>query len=779
MLVDPDDKQQLLKAIQLNSSLWGGTYNPVIPAYRKQPYFLRKDFSRASAKDYVQGYITAFDPDILVQFCTEVPDYIKETNLDIIKSSEVWRDVFKEKRSLSPRYGIGIFEVLDQIYQDHFRYASKYPIQISAPSFSKKDELLWSTIVGNLNEDVRGTVLEYYGEALEVNSDRVSMSDFSSIFQGSNFFPRRISQQYIDTNSSSGIFRAYVYYFDSSKFIDLVDYWNLRAAGRPVFPFPIQYQDNESVRTELVKFLRHYRRPWRHQSETFDHASIVKSHSARMEDMKTVMEDVSDALLMPEKGTHYYSFRHYPRIWNDWARVPDGIDPDTLTHKREDIDIHTEIQDKIRFKPVLPEFSSKFGYSGNPRCGNDVDVRIYGSSVPFADVMPPANTDHVIRAISGITSYKEWRVGRRGLVHLAKDQYTEHWEIPTAENVFLAWLKDDGWSLEISTPGKLARNLYMKLDGFSRIMANEKTVRLLEHLNGGRVNKNLKIDDRAISSELRTAEIGQLHNVLGESRFNYFLEHGAFQLGCEVQCPHCDRRSWHDLNSLHDIITCQKCSEAFDANKTLSDSRWKYKTAGAFSVSSYGEGSFSVLITTSFLNDRHLPGVTFSPVFSFKAEKGNKKLESDFGGFIRESSYGDVYIAPVFGECKSYNEFKDADFRKMKSIAKQYPGSVIVFATLREKFTSKELKQLKSIVNQGRKYWKNEKPRNPVLILTGKELFSNDSPPRCWNDANKKKFDRIHGLLDLCNATQQIYLKMPSWHDEWREEFEKKRKKKI
>jgi hypothetical protein len=61
--------------------------------------------------------------------------------------------------------------------------------------------------------------------------------------------------------------------------------------------------------------------------------------------------------------------------------------------------------------------------------------------------------------------------------------------------------------------------------------------------------------------------------------------------------------------------------------------------------------------------------------------------------------------------------------------------------------------------------------------LTGTELLSFYRAPRCWDDALKQRFSRVHGLMELCNATQQIYLKLPSWHTDWQEKWEKRRKR--
>jgi hypothetical protein len=74
-----------------------------------------------------------------------------------------------------------------------------------------------------------------------------------------------------------------------------------------------------------------------------------------------------------------------------------------------------------------------------------------------------------------------------------------------------------------------------------------------------------------------------------------------------------------------------------------------------------------------------------------------------------------------------------------------------------------------------------ERPKNPVLLLTGTELFSAFGPPQCWKEAGgtMKTFAESgfpsHSLIQLCDATQQLHLGMQPWHNEWAAEFEKRR----
>jgi hypothetical protein len=59
-----------------------------------------------------------------------------------------------------------------------------------------------------------------------------------------------------------------------------------------------------------------------------------------------------------------------------------------------------------------------------------------------------------------------------------------------------------------------------------------------------------------------------------------------------------------------------------------------------------------------------------------------------------------------------------------------------------------------------------ERPINPVLVVTGNELLDPHGPPYCWDKANQRKFSHIDGIIDLCDATQQIYLGLDSWRED-------------
>jgi hypothetical protein len=94
-LIRPD-KTALRKAIQVNSTLWGGTYNPIIPLYAHSPLVWKMyPGQKVAMKDRVGGYVHAFDPDILVD-CTggKLPTYVTDLGRSTISIDDIWANFY-------------------------------------------------------------------------------------------------------------------------------------------------------------------------------------------------------------------------------------------------------------------------------------------------------------------------------------------------------------------------------------------------------------------------------------------------------------------------------------------------------------------------------------------------------------------------------------------------------------------------------------------------------------------------------------------------------------
>jgi hypothetical protein len=741
------------------------------------------------AKSVVLGFIDAFDPDIFVQFSKHVPTYIKDLRIRIIKPDEIW-ETLKGRKALSPKYGIGILELFNDLFRKHFEYKAKYPVKISIPVLPKQFTLFWASLLGEIPSKLMPLIKEHYLEPLEIVHEKFTPDKISNLLKANVIFPRRLTQHGLDRYRRSGIGRdAYCFFMDAAKTDDIIDYWNLRALGRNVMPIPKQFLSNDQLQATIIGFLKAHRVHWAHNETVCDKASIVRSRNSTMDELEAYAKTlrIKPKANDPSKDGFFLLQHWYPRVWDEWARDKDRADPDDFYGDEDSIEL-TEFDDlKISFHPLLPKFADKYAYHGEPRCANEISFLLYGSNEYLAEVFPRSGGENLIRAISSLGSFRDyWRIGRNGLVKLVKDNSSEYWEIPEAQKVLFAWLKDQGWEANLSAPGLLAKQIYRSLDGHIFTLANEKLLGLLEHMNGGTVQSSGQPVKKNIVRQSRELPIAEIRNRLQDSSMrsdlcDYLISKGIFRVGLRIQCPYCIRESWFPVDQIEKTFACPLCLNVFPSIGNIENATWCYKTTGPFSVSNYADGAYATLLALDFFNDRRLVTMRISPALSFTANaRGKDEIEADFALFWEDSIYGERRNGLVFGECKTYGRFNRKDFIRMRLLAKSYPGAVLVFSTLRRTLTGVEVKELTRIAKMGRKYWKNERPINPVLILTGNEIFSFYGPPHCWEDAGlKSKFDHLAGLLDICDATQQIYLNLPSWRSEWHEKWEKQRQMQL
>jgi hypothetical protein len=383
------------------------------------------------------------------------------------------------------------------------------------------------------------------------------------------------------------------------------------------------------------------------------------------------------------------------------------------------------------------------------------------------------------RAI-GSYGLDEWRFSRKGPVFLSRHlDWSLHLSIPEAEQVFIRWLDSRGWKATLSPPGLIAKQLLKQLDGVwgTSFLANEDIIGLLNEMQ-----EEKTVDLTTLWAKLSRIANKLKHGGTAAGLLKQLIGSKVLNLGIEVQCPTCTQRSWYTITESDYQLQCRKCTEHFDLpTYSPKEITWSYRTVGPFSLPGRAFGVYAVLLTYRFFS-RLLDEPT-TPLLSFQAEKGGEKIEADLGLFLNEMRYGHTTTEILFAECKTYDYFKPVDIARMMTLSKAFPGAVLVFATLRRDLTTVEKKLLRPLVNRGRKYWKAERPYNPVLILTGTELFADFRPEYSWKDASPahvKWADRARGhltLLELCDATQQLYLDMKPWHQWLQERQDQKRKK--
>lgn len=782
-LVDPGSASQVRQAVRLSSSLWGGVFFPIIPLYGRSPTsWSDKPLKAPAARTAILGLIEAFDPDILVQLSTSVPSFLSATGLEVVTPESIWRQ-FGVDGVPTPGHGVGVFEILDDIFREHFRYKSKYPRRVVVPRIPRRFSAFWASVVGEYPDGLLPSIKARYFDPLEMEEARIEPQQLNDLLELNVLFPRRISGYGISLEHPRRFDEgAAVYFMDAAAIQDVVDFWNLRATGRDVLPMPRQFADIPAFRQVVIEFLRRYRVHWPHDRRHCHVASFIRSRNTTMKEMT----DFAAALRIERpdgdpSSDGYFVLQHwYPRIWDDWARDKDGGVADVYGSERETLELGDPRNQRMRIRSLLPSIASKRAYTGEARCMNEVAFRFFGANEYVGEVLPKAVGEHLKRAIAEFGLVGTWRSGRNGLVRFVSYEHSEAREFPKAESIFFAWLADQGWSGEVSTAGILAKQIFQLLEGNVQVLRNEQLLKFIEDLNGGTGEVGEAGQDQTAAWQDRCKSVGEVKSRLrecgGGGLHDYLVSKGVFKIGLKIQCPECFRHSWFELAELRGSLTCPKCLTSFLAIGRVDRGSWCYKTSGPFSIPRFADGAFSVLLTLDGLSDRWFPSLRTTSVVSFLAKcKGKPDLEADLGLLWSEDDVAGRRSGIAFGECKTFGEFKRKDLERMQQLAKEFPGAVLVFSTLRKSLTSREVADIGRIARRGQRYWAAERPVNPVLVLTGTELLAEERPPNCWKDGGQAQHARISGILSLCEATQQRHLGLAPWQEVWEKEWSKKR----
>ena len=749
-LVHPNDKESLLKAIEINTFLWGGVYNPIIPTYKRiPPNWAGLPSKNLSAKSVVSGYLDNFDPDYVVPMgeCTEYSlDFGYRQKID---NAQI---LVNTKRYGITSYGIDLFEILNYFFQEELKFQRKYQLDMRIPRFGTRYCSFLAGVFGKLPESFDKIFWKNFARTLEAQKIDFSTSNYADFFDGHNLFFRRMTALYLKPEIRQ---KRCIFFLDATKPLDIMDYWNLRAVGWEVFPVPKQFMQSDKTKLPILDFVEKNYSSRDSNFEIHSPTTILKSRSVSEDEQRAFCD-----LFEKVKGE---SKTFYPRIWDQWERSMDQvqcreIEADTTEH---DISMNEE---EIRFQTLDPKFEM-LGILPTPRFANEIELKFDQGNTLLAEVIPEGGWQLTRNLV--IYQLHEWRISRKGLVYLSRHpRDTVSLPLPQAEAVFTKWFGSKGWSVELSPPGRIAKQMILQLRGNNgvRFLAQKGILQILKKMNS---SNQKSAYEPFVRSEIQKIVNQAKYKTEGPERIiQQLIEAKVFQFGMEVQCPVCTKRSWYSVKGADYELRCSECLAPFAFPCTSKEVKWAYRTLGPFSSSNQADGAYTVLLTLHFFSHLLLLGRATTPLMSFTIEKnGMKPLEADLALFSQLPGLVNSKHELIFAECKTFNCFEKKDIKRMVDLGKAFPDAVLVFATLKEQLSDNEKKILRPMVNNSRKNWKKGIPFNPVLILTGTELFWQSSLSE-WYQEMKKKIRVTHHLsvrrselLELCDFTQQIYLK--------------------
>lgn len=759
-VVDPNDTQAVRTAIEVNSFLWGGQFNPIIPYYRKRPRnWSELPFDRFDRQSVFHGYLDLFDPDIIVPVGSISLDASQVGCRQLLRLERVLGDA---KGHGAPNIGVGLFEVLDHLIGSELRYVRSRPIQFRLPRLSGPHALLLAALFGSLDATLAEQFNRRYATHIGIEEPECSHLNYVSFLNPDNLFLRRIGSLFLRTNRQSGWgHESCIFFCDSESSSDVVDYWNLRALGWNVLPVPRKAASDETVKQHVHDRVEATYAPYRSNPNLFASTTLVKSRRCTQADATSFITSLA---LAPSDSTQpkLVFQRWYPRMWDRSYWQADDTYCCTVEAGKAENEFPDALDETVRVPVVAPLCIDDLRRQAGPRFANNVYVQSYAAHTPLAEVIPECD-DRMCEAIQAV-GQRQWRFSDQGMVFFPHYSNESIWmKPPVSQQVFIKWMERRGWQVSASSAGRLTGTLLRSLGGIHGVgvIAQKRLLQMLGKMAGSCL----------LHAEVR-AEVSRIANeghLLGDPGrvMDRLVERGVVRLGVQIQCPTCTQRSWHSLSDVDYEVRCPKCEHRFELPSHAPDEmKWAYRAKGPFDLPNKAQGAYCVMLVARFLSE--LMRFPTTPVFGIVAKKDGDEIEVDYGAITEYRTLMERRRAVLFAECKTFNRFLRNDVLRMEVVRKHFNDAVLVFATLNDSLSEEEQRALVSLVKRCRPKKRLRREGHTVVILTGNELFAQSGPPYCWEELgepfNKQagRHDVSQNLESLGKATQEIYLGMSS-----------------
>lgn len=794
-LVDPTDLAGLRQVAQINCCLWGGLYNPVIPVCQAVPSEWGRERPPRDGRSLAMGYINFFEPDTFVEVTPGLSDGLGIPAADMgfrkprIVPLSAFVDELPEYRNDVPM-GTSMVHVYRHLYDKEFKFVPRHDQHIALLRSRPDDAAFVDVACGGFPTfGLLSGLGQAYIEAFEPKLLRATPKNWSDAWSVGSRFPLWFTRQGIERSPDSMGGEPILFVADPSSSLDLMDLWNLRIYRRHVVPINLRWF------SRLIPFLRRFiidhHQPYRDNPQgLMSHTTLQFGRSITEDKARALCETLQNELPPGSWGQKTW----YDPIWiemrDEHAFFPKRAH---LSAKSRDLALTLDegsARKAVSFDPLAPDFAPP--YNNSPSAWvNVLSFRQFGEGQSLALAFPadfePNRTMH-------------WRTGgislpsREGLA--MPQQFRdigERLSLMSGRDAIQEWLKQHGIEAEPSSSGKVAEQVIQALGGIggTRLLAHRETVRLLDRM----AKSTRKFEDGTHEEyQDRTAAATQWAALVAQRRKDIWFTHltlddfvhsNVLRLGLATSCSHCEYSNWYGIGELRESQICDRCRKSYafpQGSLGFTNSPWKFRAIGPFSVPDYADGAYATALTLRVFSNALASGhaaITYSTGLTLKPSSDFAPFELDFSVWYRRDTWMDDESATVavFGETKSFGAkcFHDKDVDRMRDLAKRFPGAFVVFAALKDELDEEEKSRIGQLAQWGRELLPDGRPRAPVIVLTGTELFCSWHLTDAWKvlpglrqQMSEARHIHLDNLWDLADATQQIYLDLPSRSEERR-----------
>ncbi len=769
-LVNPNNQEALYEVFIVNSFLWGGKFNPIIPCFNEIiPSWFKKTYELKNTRQITKDYLDFFEPDFIVETEPGIADGYGFDPSKIIHISNL-------TPTCRSYYGLDVRDLYRNLKYKKPEFWSQYKDKIFY--YETKNEIFENFIACNFGclyheyidyiyygIDDRGyTYLDYYKDIFNPKIIELDSDELCKIYKNQNLdldlsvldigsynieTSEHVKFNYIDYD----YYRPDFFIMDATKTIDLIDFWNLRIIHPNTKAIPIQW----------IKNLADLFKPRRFEGNWYDNDEFDCIYMFSPSVPQKIRKEFCYKYISSNNRCYQES---YPEISLN-SRYSIFSTQKSLT---KNIGIQIDLKKpQISFETLYPEFINELSVSGKFPWANVVNLRIWSSENQIATVFPhdyknPFFLEFNAMHTSKYTSTKE------GIIIFPVGGYEkQRWFLQDGTSAIKKWLENnkDIKKANISDAGRFTQNIIKILGGFDGVstIANEEIVKLLNEVAENET-KSLQVNN----FKNRIINSWQKNKTMQERCLEKLVEQNVLELGQSIECIKCSRESYFAIDRLSKKLECNFCRDEFDYPKTPDDLKrvkYVYILKGPFTIKDYAKGGYaSALAIRFFANVIPLSECTWS-TGQIITLNTNKEIEVDFILWHRGKNNK---IQIVFGESKSFGNstkdclFKEDDIDRMKDLAKLFPDCILVLSTIQyaENIHKDTIQRIKEFTQWG------QENKVPIIFLTGSELFNANklqiSAEEIWDGkfTDLSDFLSSNNLEELAHHTQKMYLSMKS-----------------
>lgn len=785
-LVDPQDIVSLRKIFQACACLWGGVFNPIIPVCETLPEAWRERHPSLdpSAQELTSGYRRFFEPDVFVEAQNGLAQRggIKTRDLDFGQPSVIGLDTFfgmDGERENGVPLGTEVFHIYKRLYESEFQFVPRHERRVAV--FEGDSAFVEASFGGFPTSGPLSYLSKAYADAFDPVKLIPTGEHWVKVIREDFLTPLYFTRENLKRDRD-GWDEPTLFIVDPTSPLDLVDLWNIRNFHSRILPINLEWLSE--AKDFVTDFLRANYRPL----PSNPNGAMIQTtiQFGRSIPAEQVTATIAEAGLSTLSGAPVKFKTGYDRIW-DLNRDEFIVRRRRPRVSASTIDLELAVSEidgdiSCRFMSLAPDFSPTYG-DGSARWVNVLKFSNYGRDDTLALMLPSSFTDEhgpKLRVGGAIIASREGFV----LPQQYKEQ-GEYLQLLTGQQALIQWLASQGVNAEASDPGRIADQIISSLHGLrgARLIADRDTIRLLDEMSKS-VRKYVdgkleEFPDRSIAVQRwrnlvdrrKTAPFG--HGI----SLDRFIKANVLRLGLVLECPNCRKKNWFGIEGLREQLTCERCLKSYafpQGGLDFGRTPWQYRVIGPYSVPNYAEGAYAtVLALNVFANGlgTEPARLTSSTGLKFKIGDANP-FEVDFTFWYQRTNVLDFDEEPVlvFGEAKSFavESFKQEDLERMWKLAGHFPGAFLVFAALKDDLSDIEKSEIARLATWGRELLADGRPRAPVIVLTGTELFVAWRVTQAWKalGGDRAKFAevqrvRLANLWHLAELTQQIYLGLP------------------